>query len=99
MNGVLNVHYPNSSDLVTFRQRYSSQVLSLSMQAEQLKPIGAGVVALYLEVVWAANTEEVGLKTTIGNTREATATARCSTEICRLLELALQPLLGYLPLE
>lgn len=100
LNSVLSAHHPNSSDLIIFRQEHSSQVLSLSMQAEQLKPIGAGLVALYLEVVWAANAENIGLKmTTTGNTHKAAATARWSVGVCRKLELVLQPLLGYLPLE
>lgn len=99
MNGVLSTYYPKSTDLITFRQEYSSQVLTLSTQAEQLKPIGAGLVGLYLESAWTANAEKIGPKKISEDTHEVSATARWSTEFCRKLEVSLQPLLGYLPVE
>lgn len=69
------------------------------MQAEQLKPIGAGLVGLYLDAVWAVNAEKNELEQTMEETHEETATAYWSTVFCGKLETALQPLLGYLPVE
>lgn len=67
------------------------------MQAGQLKPIGAGLVGLYLDAVWPVNAEKTGLGKAVEEMHEVTATAWWSNALGTKLEIALQPLLGYMP--
>lgn len=53
MNGVLSIHYPDCEDLADFRRRFTDETLPPSAKAEQLMPMGAGFVSMFLDHVWA----------------------------------------------
>jgi hypothetical protein len=48
INGVLSSHYSDNEDLADFRRRYSNDKFSISEETEQLMPIGAGFMSLFL---------------------------------------------------
>lgn len=84
MNNVLYSHYPDAPDLVSFRQKYSDDIVQLSSDPGKLKPIGAGLVGIYLGAFWTANAER----------RDSAADSGCqqrkSSEFSQVLEQALQ---------
>lgn len=53
MNGVLSTHYPDSEGLASFRRRFTDEAVQPSAKAEQLMPMGAGFVGMFLDHVWA----------------------------------------------
>lgn len=84
MNNVLYTHYPDAPDLISFRQKYSDDIVQLSSDPGKLKPIGAGLVGIYLGAFWIANAER----------RDSAAEPGCQrprpNEFSQVLEQALQ---------
>ena len=53
MNGVLNIHYPDSESLANFRRRFADEAVPPSAKVGLLMPMGAGFVGMFLDHVWA----------------------------------------------
>jgi len=97
MNAVLSVHYPEATELASFRQQYASKVLPLSMKPGQLKPIGAGFVGVFLGHVWDTDPGKMtGGGQSIPDTLDGTNSAsHRSTAFSRRLESTLQGMLEH----
>lgn len=93
MNNVLRSHYPADPELTRFRQRFSNEVHSLCAQPAQLKPVGSGLVGVYLNAVWTAYARLDDCQQKSCNTRLAKSCPLSMTGFFHQLEDVLQALL------
>lgn len=89
MNGVLREVFPENNSLANFKQQFTSR---LPLKGEQLMPIAAGFMGMFLSHVWAIDDETAALQAAwdIYGTESA---ARRSIAFSQRLESSLKSLL------